>query len=224
MYTSPVVARRAAEQLLDIQAVLFLLEQPIRFKSGLISPVYVDNRRLIAHPQMWTEVLDALMHAIATRKLLPDIIAGVETAAIPHSSVLGYRFQLPTVFVRKQTKTHGTKNRVEGGDVKGKHVLLIEDHISTGVSSLDGIAALREAGAIVTDCLSITSYGFSQAQADFEKAGVKPHTLLPFDVILDVAERKNYFSEGQKACIAEWLADPWPWAERYSKSPNTAEN
>ena len=224
MYTSPIVARRAAEQLLAIEAVLFLLDQPIQFKSGLISPVYVDNRKLIAHPQMWAEVIDALMHAITTRKLLPDIIAGVETAAIPHSSILGYRFQLPTVFVRKQTKTHGTKNRVEGGDVRGKRVLLIEDHISTGISSLDGIAALREAGAIVTDCLSITSYGFSQAQEDFKKANITAHTLLPFNIILEVAERNNYFTEGQQASVAEWLNNPWPWAERYAQKPSTTEN
>ncbi len=210
--------------MLRINAVIFLVEQPLRFKSGLISPVYVDNRSLIYHPQAWHDVIDALSANIEARALPFDIIAGVETAGIPHSAVLAYRLHVPSVFVRKQTKTHGTRNRVEGGDVRGKRVLLIEDHISTGLSSLDGVNALRQAGATVTDCLSITSYGFAEAQQAFAEAGVTPRTLLTFDAILDAAVRRGRFDEKQKAIVADWLADPWPWAEKNGLAATAVEN
>ncbi|MCL2309933.1 MAG: orotate phosphoribosyltransferase [Proteobacteria bacterium] len=221
---APITTAMLAEHLLSIQAIIFLLEQPLRFKSGLISPVYVDNRSLIYHPQAWHVLIDALSSHIASGKFQFDIIAGVETAGIPHSSVLAYRRNVPSVFVRKQTKTHGTKNRVEGGDVRDKHVLLIEDHISTGLSSLDGVAALRQAGAIVTDCLSITSYNFAEARQAFAEADVTPHTLLTFDAILDAAVRCGYFDDRKKAIVADWLADPWPWAEKNGIAATAVEN
>lgn len=222
--TSPIAAKIIAEHLLNINAVMFLLEKPLRFKSGMVSPIYVDNRCLIYHPEAWHDVIEALSSDIEARKLTFDVIAGVETAGIPHASALAYRLNIPNIFVRKQPKTHGTKNRVEGGDVRGKRVLLIEDHISTGLSSLDSVEALRESGAIVTDCMSITSYNFVEATDAFADAKVTPHTLQTFDTILDIAVETGRISEKQKEIIADWLSDPWPWARRHGLVPAATEN
>jgi len=218
---SPVVL---AKDLLDINAIVFLLEKPLQFKSGLISPVYVDNRSLIYHPAAWHNVVHAMSRYVTGQNLEFDVIAGVETAGIPHSAVLAFQHDVPSIFVRKQAKTHGTKNRIEGGNVEGKRVLLIEDHISTGLSSLDAVGALRDNGAIVTDCISITSYGFEEATDAFAKANVKPHTLLTFDTILKVAVESGRFNEMQKEAIADWLNNPWPWAEKNGFKPVAKEN
>lgn len=222
--SSPIAEKIIAEHLLNINAIMFLLENPIRFKSGLISPIYVDNRCLIFHPAAWHDVLETMSSNIAAWDLKFDVIAGVETAGIPHSSALAYRLNLPSIFVRKKPKTHGTQNRVEGGDVKGKRVLLIEDHISTGFSSLDSVVALRASGAIVEDCVSITSYDFAEAKKAFAEAEVKAHTLLPFNSILQTAVETKRFNEEQKNIIADWLADPWPWAAKHGHLPAMNEN
>ncbi|MGL4667312.1 MAG: orotate phosphoribosyltransferase [Saezia sp.] len=213
-----------AKDLLDINAIVFLLEKPLQFKSGLISPVYVDNRSLIYHPMAWHDVIHVMSRYVTTEGLEFDVIAGVETAGIPHCSVLAFQHNVPSIFVRKQAKTHGTKNRIEGGSVKGKRVLLIEDHISTGLSSLDAVGALRDNGAIVTDCISITSYAFKEATEAFAKANVKPHTLLTFDTILDVAVENGRFNQKEKEIIADWLTNPWPWAEKNGFKPVAKEN
>ncbi|MDR0588351.1 MAG: orotate phosphoribosyltransferase [Burkholderiales bacterium] len=222
--TSPIASKIIAEHLLNINAIMFLLENPVRFKSGMISPIYVDNRCLIFHPEAWHDVIEALSSDIEARKLSFDVIAGVETAGIPHSAALAYRLNIPNIFVRKQAKTHGTKNRVEGGDVRGKRVLLIEDHISTGLSSLDSVAALRESGAIVEDCMSITSYKFVEAADAFANAKVKTHTLQTFDIILDIAVQTGRISARQKEVVADWLNDPWPWARRHGLVAAGTEN
>lgn len=218
---SPVVL---AKSLLDINAIVFLLQKPLQFKSGLISPVYVDNRSLIFHPEAWHNVIYTMNDYVKKQGLAFDVIAGVETAGIPHSAVLAFYQNVPSIFVRKQAKTHGTKNRIEGGQVEGKRVLLIEDHISTGLSSLDAVSALRDNGAIVTDCISITSYAFEEARDAFSAATVQPHTLLTFDTILDVAVQTGRFNEQEKEIIADWLANPWPWAEKNGFKPASKEN
>jgi orotate phosphoribosyltransferase len=204
-----------AEILLEIGAVGFKPHQPITFKSGLVSPVYVDNRRFPFHPQAWKQVIDGFVSVIEQEKIDFSIIAGIETAGIPHSAALGYRLEKPSVFVRKKVKDHGTKSRIEGGAVASQRVLLIEDHVTTGGSSLAGVEALREDTADVTDCLSITSYEFKEADEAFEKAGVKLHTLTTFPTILEVALAKKIFGETEKEIISDWLRDPAGWAGRH---------
>src|SRR5262245_26696238 len=166
-----------ARILLEIGAVGFSPQQPVVFKSGLLSPVYVDNRRLPYWPAQWKVVLDGFQTLIRDTALPFDVIAGIETAGIPHSAALGYALEQPSVFVRKQAKDHGTRSRVEGGPVREKRVLLVEDLVTTGGSSLLGVEALRQDGAQVTDCLAIVSYGFRQATEAFQAADVRLHTL-----------------------------------------------
>ncbi len=205
---------QVARALLEIGAVGFTPHEPVTFKSGMLSPVYVDNRRLIAHPQHWHIIIQSFQDLIAHQALSFDVIAGIETAGIPHSSALAYTLQVPSVFVRKAAKGHGKKRRVEGGDVNQKRLLLIEDMVTTGGSSLSGVAALRESGAIVEHCLTITSYGLEMSRVAFATAGVHLHTLAPFMLIAEEALRQDYFGQEEMLVIEDWLNDPHGWGER----------
>jgi len=210
-------SERIAGLLLQIKAIGFAPETPIQFKSGMLSPVYVDNRKLPFFPEVWQEVVRGMASVIESEALKFDVIAGIETAGIPHSAALSYVLQKPSVFVRKKIKDHGTKSRIEGGEVGGKTVLLIEDHVTTGGSSLAGVTALREDGARVTDCVSITSYAFTESVESFEQASVKLHTLTDFESILKVARAQNLIEPELKASVEAWMRDPWGWGEKHGK-------
>ena len=203
--------RSIAKALLDIGAVGFSPRSPITFKSGILSPVYVDNRILIFHPEPWHSVIDGFASSIKELPLEFDLIAGVAVGGVPHSSALAYVLNKPSVFIRKESKGHGKAQRIEGGPVEGKSVLLVEDLVTTGGSSLSGVAALREAGALVTDMVVIVSYGFAQAQAAFAEAQVKLHTLTDFDTLLDLALQRGMFGERDESEIRNWFADPHHW-------------
>jgi orotate phosphoribosyltransferase len=212
------LAGQVAAALIEIGAVRFTPLQPVRFTSGLLSPIYVDNRRLPFHPEAWRLVIAGFERMIDDRALNPDVIAGIEAAGIPHSAALAYQMQKPSVFVRKQPKGHGAMKRVEGGDVSGKTVLLIEDHITTGGSSLSGIDGLRAEGAIVGHCLTITGYGFPEAAAAFEDAGVQLHVLCRLSILLEAARKKGQFDQEAVALILDWSRDPHGWTAR--QEPN----
>lgn len=200
-----------ANALLDIGAVMFTPRAPVTFKSGIISPVYVDNRRLPFWPAQWQVVIDAFRQTIEQQKLIFDVIAGIEAAGIPHSAALAYALSKPSVFVRKQAKEHGLRSRVEGGDVAGRRVLLVEDLVTTGGSSLAGVEALREAGAAVEHCLCITFYGFPEAARAFEEARVRLHPLAPFSAIVVEASRRGLFGADELTILEAWLRDPHGW-------------
>ncbi len=190
--------------LLDIGAVVYTPDAPVTFKSGIVAPIYVDNRRLPFEPEAWHTVIDGLRDLIADETLTFDVIAGIETAGIPHSAALAYSLYRPSVFVRKQAKEHGLKRRVEGGDVAGKRVLLIEDLVTTGGSSLSGVEALREEGAQVVACLAIFSYGFPQAAAAFARVGVPLITLTTLAGVLEVALERGDLSPEAVALVEDW--------------------
>ena len=207
--------QQVAQALLEIGAVGFKPRQPLTFKSGIISPVYVDNRRFPFHPAAWQVVIDAFQALIEDKQLDFEVIAGIETAGIPHSAALGFAMQRPSVFVRKKIKDHGTKSRVEGGAVAGKKVVLLEDLVTTGGSSLAGVEALRADGAQVTDCLIIVDYGFQEAQQAFAQAQVKLHPLTNFEMILAEALSANLLSLEDKKLVEDWLSDPHGWGKRH---------
>lgn len=214
MHTAEIVA----QALLEIHAVGFTPDKPITFKTGLISPVYVDNRKLPYHPEQWTKVLEGLRTEILSDEIVFDVLSGVETAGIPHSAALSFLIKKPSVFVRKAAKDHGTKKMVEGGEVAGKTVLLIEDHVTTGHSSLKAVEVLRAAGATVTDCLAITSYKFPEEDQAFATAGVKLHTLTTFPAIFKAAIVMKQVTPDQVAVVEDWLQDPQGWAKRHGFS------
>ena len=215
------IQEAVAAALLDSEAVVFAPGEPITFKSGIRAPVYVDNRRLPFWPAQWRTVIDAMQQMIALNEIPFEVIAGIEAAGIPHSAALAYARQAPSVFVRKQAKEHGLRSRVEGGAVEGKRVLLVEDLVTTGGSSLAGVEALREAGATVEHCLCIASYGFGEAQVAFDEANVRLHVLAPFSAIVTEAARRGLFGEAELSVLEDWMRDPRGW--RSSGAENTDE-
>ncbi|MAS35808.1 MAG: orotate phosphoribosyltransferase [Anaerolineaceae bacterium] len=203
-----------ARALLQIEAVGFSPYNPITFKSGILSPVYVDNRRLIYWPEQWRLVVEGFRQLVEREQLAFDVIAGIATGGVPHSSALAYAMQRPSIYIRSESKGHGKQNRIEGGAVEGKRILLVEDMITTGGSSLSGVAALRDAGAIVEHCLTITTYGFPMSRQAFEAANVRLHALAEFKIIVKEAQNAGQFGEAERALIEDWLDDPHQWAER----------
>lgn len=198
--------QKVAHVLLKIGAVGFVPNNPITFKSGIVSPVYVDNRKLPFHPKEWKVILESFAKLIKKEKIKVDVIAGVEAAGIPHSAALGFFTKTPSVFVRKEAKDHGTKKMVEGGNVLNRRVLLIEDLVSTGGSSLAAVENIRKSGGKVSDCLVVVSYGFPVSSEAFKKAKVKLHTLTTFPVILAEAQKLGIIKGENLKTVEAWLA------------------
>jgi orotate phosphoribosyltransferase len=209
---------QVAGALLEIGAVGFVPDAPIRFKSGILSPIYIDNRRLPFHAAQWHIVVEGFRALIGREKLAYDVIAGVAVGGVPHSSALAYGLDMPSVFIRKEAKEHGTKKLVEGGDVSGKRVVLVEDLVTTGGSSLNAVNALRDEGAVVKDMLAIVSYGFDEAVQAFERSEVMLHTLTDFSAIAQVASEKNILDDAAMTVVQDWFNDPHGWAARQGLS------
>ncbi|MGC9197623.1 MAG: orotate phosphoribosyltransferase [Acidobacteriaceae bacterium] len=207
-------SREIACALLAIQGVGFRPKAPITFKSGIQSPVYCDNRRFPFWPEEWAKVIAGFQSLIAEQEIAVDVIGGVEAAGIPHSAALGFAMRKPSVFIRKEPKEHGTKRRVEGGDVTGLRVLLVEDLVTTGGSSMAAIEALRAEGATVKDCLAIISYDLPEAQEVFAQGGVQLHTTTTFPVVLECAVEQEVITEADAAIVRDWLREPRSWARR----------
>lgn len=200
---------KIAEALLEIGAVEFRLDNPVTFRSGMKSPVYVDNRQLPFWPDQWRLVIEGLGQLIAEQGINFDVVAGVAAGGVPHSAALAFNLGKPSVFVRKATKDHGRGHLVEGGDVSGKQVLLVEDMVTTGSSLMDGVKNLRDARAIVEDCISITSYGF----ADLETVNL--YSLVEFSTILQVALEQSRLTEATRKMVEDWFREPSGWAARH---------
>ncbi len=208
------LASKVASTLVEIDAVGFVPDAPIRFKSGILSPIYIDNRCLPFYPAAWRIVIEGFQELVEKAQLQYDVIAGVAVGGVPHSSALAYSLKSPSVFVRKEAKGHGTQKLVEGGDVMGKHVLLIEDLVTTGGSSLTGVNVLRDVGAIVDDMLAIVSYGFDEAVAAFNSANVRLRTLTNFRTIVREAAQVEKLTTDAVIIINDWLDDPHGWGKR----------
>lgn len=208
-------SREIADALIAIEGVGFRPVAPITFKSGIKSPVYCDNRRFPFWPEQWAKVIRGFEELIVEREIPVDVVGGVEAAGIPHSAALGFAMRLPSVFIRKELKEHGTKKRVEGGDVTGRRVVLVEDLVTTGGSSIAAIEALRAEGAVVNDCLAIISYDFPEAMELFERAGVRLHATTTFPAVLESALERGMIDEAGAAVVRDWLREPRSWAQRY---------
>ncbi len=198
-----------ARALLEAGTVTLRPDSPVTFKSGLRSPVYVDNRQLISRPGPWRVVIEAFAAGLPAGADL--IIAGVESAGIPHSSALAFASGKPSVFVRKKARDHGLGRRIEGGDVSGQQVVLVEDMVTTGGSSLSAIEALRDAGAHADDCLAIITYGLAESLDAFAAAGCRLTTLTTFEVVVDEALASDAIDARSADLVRSWLADPRAW-------------
>jgi orotate phosphoribosyltransferase len=210
------MSQNIARTLIELGAVVFNVNNPITFKSGMLGPVYADNRVWPFYPDKWKLVIDSFQQLIEQKRLQFDVVAGIESAGIPHSAVLGYMLKKPSVFTRKQVKGHGTKRMVEGGDVRDKRVLLLEDLVTTGSSSLLGVDSLRAAGATVEDCIVIVKYGFPEADVNFATKKVRLHALTEFRVIFQEAFEQKLISYEEKNIVEKWVSDPWKWTKAHS--------
>lgn len=208
------MSSEVAAALIAIGGVGFKPGDPITFKSGIKSPVYCDNRRFPFWPEQWAKVIRGFVELIAEQKIACDVVGGIEAAGIPHSAALGFARMTPSIFIRKEAKGHGAKKRIEGGDVAGKRVVLVEDLVTTGSSSLSAVEALRDEGAVVEDCLCIISYGFPEAVTNFAAAGVKLHALTTFPEVLEIAVKQGVLDVAGAGVVKEWLDDPHGWGEK----------
>ncbi|MVX57617.1 orotate phosphoribosyltransferase [Parasutterella muris] len=213
-----------AEHLLSHNAIVFLKDKPMRLRSGLVTPIYVDNRTLPSYPEAWRDIIETMASRIVELKMPFDMIAGVEDAGTAHGGALAYRLSVPFITVRKVAKSYGDKTRIDGENVKGKRVLIIEDHLSTGLSLLDAAKALREQGAIVTHCFAITNFDMPETAKLFDKNGIQAFQLLPFAAIVEKAVSMELISEKEKEDIESWLDTPWSWASQRGLLAQSTEN
>jgi orotate phosphoribosyltransferase len=204
-------AEKTAELLLQINAIKLNPSKPFLWASGWNSPIYCDNRLTLSFPAIRNYIRDEFINQIDEIYGKPDVIAGVATGAIGIGILVAEVLGLPFVYVRPEAKKHGRQNQVEGFLQKGQNVVVIEDLISTGNSSLMAVEALKNAGANVKGMIAIFSYGFDVAKENFEKANVQLNTLSNYDSLLDLAVEKKYITEEELDTLHEWRKSPSTW-------------
>ena len=204
-------ARRTAEYLLEIEAVKLSPADYFTWASGWHSPVYCDNRLTLSYPHIRTFLAGSMAKIIENRDIRPDVIAGVATGAIAIGMLVAQQMGLPFVYVRPEPKKHGRRNQIEGHLPEGSRVVVIEDLISTGGSSLCAVDALREAGADVLYMTAIMTYGFDIVRENFERAGVKLTTLCEYGVLVEKAAESGYVRPEELELLARWRKDPAGW-------------
>ncbi len=204
-------ARKTAELLLQIKAIKLRPENPFTWASGWKSPIYCDNRILLSYPEIRRTIRDEMAHQ--TRELYgePDLIVGVATGAIGIGMLVAEALDLPFAYVRPKPKAHGRQNQIEGKAEAGQTAVVIEDLISTGMSSLQAVKALREADIRVQGMLGIFSYGFPVSEENFNAANVQLHTLSDYEHLIALAESSGYIQKDKITTLREWRADPQHW-------------
>lgn len=207
-------SKKVASILLEIGAVLFWRNKPFRFDSGILSPVYVDTRLLISRPKERKFVIDSLIPIIKNDFGVPDVVAGVATAGIPHAAWIADRLNLPMIFVRPKPKDHGRGNLVEGSLKRGQEVLIVEDLVSTAGSSLRVIEAVRKLGSMISGEVSIFTYHFKAAQDNLKKARVTLFSLTDIETVTAVGMKKGYLKKDQINTVMEWVHDPQGWGKK----------
>ena len=205
------IAASVAKILLEIGAVKLSPNEPFTWASGMKSPIYCDNRYVLSFPAARTEIKNAFATIIKEQYKDIDIIAGVATGAIAHGVLVAEALEKPFIYVRSSAKAHGLGNMVEGKIEKGDKVLVIEDLISTGGSSIKAIEALREEGADIVALGAIFSYGFEKAKTAFEIAKCPYFTLSNYPSLIDIAIKNNFVSLENKDILLNWYAAPEKW-------------
>jgi orotate phosphoribosyltransferase len=204
-------AEKTAEFLLQINAIKLNPKNPFLWASGWQSPIYCDNRIILSFPAIRNYLRVEFAKQVEAIYGKPDVIAGVATGAIGIGILVAEELGIPFVYVRPEAKKHGRQNQVEGFLQKGQSVVVIEDLISTGNSSLLAVEALKEAGATVKGMLAIFSYGFDVATENFQKANVDLHTLSNYETLLELSVAKEYISEEEQITLKEWRKNPAIW-------------
>lgn len=207
------IKNQFARKLMDIQAIKLQPEEPFTWASGWKSPIYTDNRKTLSYPQLRSFVKLELCHAIQENFPEAEAVAGVATGAIAQGALVAEELGLPYSYVRPKPKDHGMGNQVEGEIKNGAKVVVVEDLISTGGSSLKAVAALRAYGVEVIGMVASFTYGFPVAEEAFKEAGVKLITLSNYEAVIEEAAKTGYIKEEDKAVLAEWRKSPSTWKQ-----------
>ncbi len=208
------IAIKVARSLLQINAIKLSPQKPFTWASGLKSPIYCDNRLILSYPAVRKFIIDCF-HIKGLQYPEVNYVAGVATAGIPHGVLLAERLALPMVYVRSKAKAHGRQNLIEGRLEAGAKVLVVEDLISTGGSSLSAVQAIRDASAEVDVTMAIFTYQLEQAGHAFEKADCVLDTLSNYPTLIELAEKENYIDKQSLASLKAWREDPQAWSLQF---------
>ena len=203
------LARQVARELLRIKAVKLSPQTPFTWASGILSPIYCDNRIVLSHPSARDVIKNAFVEISQTFDF--QVVAGVATAGIPHGALLADAIEKPFIYVRDKAKGHGRQNQIEGEVQAGQKVLVIEDLISTGGSSIKAVHALKEIGCEVVGTLAIFSYLFEEATTIFQTENVPLATLSNYDILLEEAAELKYITENDLETLRAWRKNPKEW-------------
>jgi len=210
---------RIAGRLLDIGAVVLRPDEPFTWTSGIRSPIYCDNRMTISCPAIREEIAEGFAALIRLHHPACEVVAGIATGGIPHAAWVAQKLNLPMVYVRGKAKEHGKGNRIEGRLAAGQKVVLIEDLVSTGGSSLQAALAVREEGAEVLGVLAIFTYQFPEAARSFEEAGIPLRTLTDYGTLIGEARRRGHIGERELALLKAWRENPREWGGHAHELP-----
>jgi len=206
-------AKKTAELLLQINAIKLKPENPFIWASGWKSPIYCDNRIILSYPVIRNFAREEMAKQVETLYGKPDVIAGVATGAIGLGALVADYLGLPFIYVRPEPKSHGRQNQIEGFLEPNQTVVVIEDLISTGKSSLNAVDALEAAGANVKGMLAIFTYGFDLATTNFNKKELELHTLSDYEHVIEQASETGYIKEEQMNTLMEWRKNPSQWQQ-----------
>ena len=209
------ISKNCARQLLSIKAIKLSPNAPFTWASGLKSPIYCDNRKSLSYPSIRQFIRDGLVSII--KENFPDVqvIAGVATGAIAQGALVAEALNLPFVYVRSEEKKHGLTNKVEGVINAGDKVVVVEDLVSTGQSSLNAAHTLKDMGCNILGMVAIFTYNLPIAAQRFEESGITLHTLTNYDVLLPEAAKEGYIKEEEIQILNQWSQNPEQWAERF---------
>ncbi|MGB1370539.1 MAG: orotate phosphoribosyltransferase [Flavobacteriaceae bacterium] len=205
-------AKKTAEVLLHINAIKLNPKTPFNWASGWKSPIYCDNRMVLSYPAIRNYIKSEMAKKLENTFGKPDVIAGVATGAIGIGALVAEELGLPFVYVRPEPKKHGRKNQIEGHLEKGQNVVVVEDLISTGKSSLAAVDALKSAGATVKGMVAIFSYGFEVSKKNFDENKLDFYTLSNYENLLEQALDTNFINEKESNMLSQWNANPSEWS------------
>lgn len=204
-------AKQIAGSLLQIKAIKLNPTNHFTWASGWYSPIYCDNRKILSYPAVRKQVYEAFADLVAEKYPEAEVLAGVATGAIAHGVLVAEKMGKPFIYVRSTPKSHGLTNQVEGEVKPGSKVVVIEDLVSTGGSSLSAVDALKKAGCDVLGMVAIFTYGFPTAEQNFANAGVKLDTLSNYNTMIEMAIEQGYVHPDELETLKEWRRDPASW-------------
>lgn len=206
-----------ARLLLKKKAVALNARKPFTFVSGMRSPIYCDNRQMLAYPEERTQIVDAFLNELKTFDF--DIVAGTSTAGIPWASWISGRLYKPMAYIRGSKKPHGACHQIEGANVEEKRVIIIEDLISTGGSSFAAVETVREAGGECAGVVAIFTYGFEKAAKLFKEGSCELVTITSFSTLVTIAKENGVLRDQELSVVMDWNRDPQGWGEKHGFSP-----